>query len=310
MIKVNSSNMSPFPATCVTANRFDGQSMAADDMKIDCELRFDSSHLQPGSKRTVDDTAVAAAEKEKVCAVFNIVAAEADWPDAEAVDRYVRRRPGPGPTAGVEPVRQAEEAGEEPAFMRFPTWMWRNAEMHDFVEWLRDYNKDMPVKQATGFYGLGATSMGMNRDEFNIGQLCKEAFGNSCLAIGCGTNSGTVSAARRWGGDMRIMKVRPGLANSYEALMHATGISNFALDLRQRKCDKKLRRELLRRRLERFIGVIYRPDTERQSHYSSAVLPEQLDGYIWMDITRHVTPMEVHQPPGALAVDETWPFGL
>lgn len=155
-----------------------------------------------------------------------------------------------------------------------------------------------------------ATSMGTSRDELNIGQLCKETFGRQALSIGCLTHSGTVAAARRWGEDMRVMEIRPALLNSYEGLMHATGLPNFVLDLRQNKCDKGLRRELLRRRLERFIGVIYRPDTERQSHYSSAVLPEQFDGLIWMDRTRHVTPMEVHQPQDPLVAGETWPFGL
>ncbi|KAL3965706.1 hypothetical protein ACCO45_000014 [Purpureocillium lilacinum] len=62
--------MDPSSATCVTANRLDGQSTAADDMNIDCELRFDSSYLQEGSKMTVDDPAVPAAENEKVSAVF------------------------------------------------------------------------------------------------------------------------------------------------------------------------------------------------------------------------------------------------
>ena len=71
---------------------------------------------------------------------FNIVAVEADWPDAATVDRYVRHR--------------ERRAGEEEAFQRFPTWMWRNAEVDAFVRWLRQYNESRPYERMTGFYGL------------------------------------------------------------------------------------------------------------------------------------------------------------
>jgi erythromycin esterase-like protein len=155
-----------------------------------------------------------------------------------------------------------------------------------------------------------ATSMGWSRQELNIGQLSKEAFGRQALAIGCSTYSGTVAAADNWGDDMRVMNVRPGLPNSYEDLMHETGVKNFTLDLRERSCPKDLRDALMQKRLERFIGVIYRPSTERQSHYSSAVLPEQFDGLVWFDQSKAVGALEVHQPRSELEYDETWPFGL
>lgn len=155
-----------------------------------------------------------------------------------------------------------------------------------------------------------ATSMGWARDELNIGQLCRETFGGQVLSIGCSGNTGTVAAARRWDGDMQVMQVRPGLPASYEKLMHATGIDRFVLDLREGHCDSELRRELMKKRLERFIGVIYAPQTERQSHYSSAVLPEQFDALVWFDKTKHVGALEVHQPHVPLEYDETWPFGL
>ena len=85
---------------------------------------------------------------------FKIVAAEADWPDAEVVDRYVRRRPHmPGESGRVE---------QEPVFLRFPTWMWRNMEVQNFVEWLRRYNEEggLGYKDGVGFYGLDLYSMG------------------------------------------------------------------------------------------------------------------------------------------------------
>jgi erythromycin esterase-like protein len=83
---------------------------------------------------------------------FNVVALEADWPDAEAIDRYVRRRPGT--TSSVE------VAEKEPAFKRFPTWMWRNHEVHDFVQWLREHNKGLRKDAKAGFYGLDLYSLG------------------------------------------------------------------------------------------------------------------------------------------------------
>jgi erythromycin esterase-like protein len=83
---------------------------------------------------------------------FNIVAAEADWTDAEAIDRYVRRRRGP--------ITTIEVTESDPAFKRFPTWMWRNHETHDFVEWLREHNKGLGKEKKAGFYGLDLYSMG------------------------------------------------------------------------------------------------------------------------------------------------------
>lgn len=82
------------------------------------------------------------------------------------------------------------------------------------------------------------------------------------------------------------------------------------LDLRKGVCDEKVRQALMEHRLERFIGVIYSPETERQSHYSKVVLPEQFDGFIWFDETNPVSTSEVHQPKNRDAVDETWPFAL
>jgi erythromycin esterase-like protein len=83
---------------------------------------------------------------------FNVVAAEADWPDAEAIDRFVRCRHGPR--------TNIEGTEKEPAFKRFPTWMWRNHEVHDFVEWLRQHNKGLSKEKKAGFYGLDLYSMG------------------------------------------------------------------------------------------------------------------------------------------------------
>jgi erythromycin esterase-like protein len=143
------------------------------------------------------------------------------------------------------------------------------------------------------------------RGEHNIGQLCRQAFGDQCYAIGFGTDRGTVAAASDWDAPMEIKKVRPALPNSYERLCHETDVPRFMLPLRERASAHA--RGLMVPRLERAIGVIYRPETERASHYFEAVLPRQFDEYIWFDETKAVTPFRAHELE---AMPDTYPFGL
>lgn len=368
---------------------------------------------------------------------FTAVAVEADWPDAAAVDRHVRHRP---PRAG------------EPPFRRFPSWMWRNAEVEGFVEWLRQRNGQVAAPRRAGFFGLdlynlggsiaavldyldrvdpgaariarerygcltpwqrepavygravltdgyrsceeavvaqcrdllarrldhaaredeegffdaaqnarliaageryyramyrgGAeswnlrdqamfdalehlleargpqakvvvwahnshvgdarfTEMGTLREELTIGQLCRERFGAAAALIGLGTHGGTVAAASDWGGEMEVMTIRPPVEGSYEDLCHRTRQRRFLLDLGR---DGNLRHRLLRPRLERLIGVIYRPQSERLSHYIEASLPQQFDAFVWFDTTSAVAPLGPRRPRAGAA--ETYPFGL
>ena len=151
------------------------------------------------------------------------------------------------------------------------------------------------------------TDMGMHREELNIGQLAKEKFGDEARLIGFGTHTGTVAAADDWDEPMRIKPVRASLPESYERVSHDSEIERFLLDLRDGEVDGRLRNELMEPRLERFIGVIYRPETERWSHYSEAILPKQFDAWVWFDETVAVTPLPGEQRPGE---DETYPFGL
>ena len=370
---------------------------------------------------------------------FNIVAVEADWPDAATIDRHVRHR--------------APRAGEDAAFERFPTWMWRNAEVDAFVRWLHDHNRAHDYEDMAGFYGLdlynlsgsmravidfldqedpqaaqlarkrygclepwadnparyGAiamsegygrceagvtrmlgelsqrnfncltedcdewldaaanarlvknaetyyrvmyhgsaeswnlrdthmfetlcqlleakgpsakavvwahnshignaafTDMGMRRGELNVGQLCKERFGEQARLIGLGTHAGTVAAADDWDEPMQVKRVRPSLPGSHERMSHDAGIARFLLDLREGEADRRLLEALEVPRLERFIGVIYRPETERASHYAEAVLARQYDAWLWFDETSAVTPLRGRQRPGA---EEAFPTGL
>ena len=370
---------------------------------------------------------------------FRIVAVEADWPDAAVIDRYVRHMPPP--------------AGAEPAFERFPTWMWRNTDVDDFVGWLRAHNAGQLSDARVGFHGLDLyslhrsvravveylervdpamadaarrhygcldawarrpteygqlalhagyapceqpvlsmlrellerrleyvardgehfrdaaqnarvvrnaeayyramhhsseaswnlrdrhmfetlehlleaggrdsravvwahnshigdarqTDMGRERGELNIGQLCRERFGTDAALIGFGTHSGTVAAASDWDAPMRVMDIVPSLRDSYERQFHESDAGRALVDLRD-GVHGELRDALMEDRLERFIGVIYRPDTERWSHYAQATLPRQFDAFVWFDETSAVTPLPAHPHPGD--VPDTWPFGL
>jgi protein-L-isoaspartate(D-aspartate) O-methyltransferase len=149
------------------------------------------------------------------------------------------------------------------------------------------------------------TEMGVVREELNIGQLCREKFAEAACLIGFGTHAGTVAAASDWDGEMQVMQVRPSRSDSYERLFHDAGVTSGLLEFRR---DESLRRRLLEPRLERFIGVIYRPNTELQSHYAEASLPQQFDAFLWFDETHTVRSLgPEHRPTG---VPDTYPFGL
>jgi erythromycin esterase-like protein len=155
------------------------------------------------------------------------------------------------------------------------------------------------------------TDMGMNRGELNVGQLVKQKWGDQARLIGFGTHTGTVSAADDWDEPMKVKRVRPSLADSHERMAHESGVERFLLDLREGEVGRDLREALSEPRLERFIGVIYRPETERWSHYSEAILPRQFDAYVWFDETRAVTPLPGEARPGEhREVEDTYPFGL
>jgi erythromycin esterase-like protein len=185
---------------------------------------------------------------------------------------------------------------------------------------LRDSHMFETLKTLLAFYGpkskaiiwahnshigdAAATEMS-SRGEYNIGHLCRKEFGAQSYAIGFGTHSGTVAAASNWDGPMEIKDVRPAVAESYERCCHDSGIPSFCLDLRQ---SASAAVEGLRKpRLERAIGVIYRPETELASHYFQAILPDQFNEYIWFDQTRAVSPFETR---ALEEMPDTYPFGL
>jgi protein-L-isoaspartate(D-aspartate) O-methyltransferase len=144
------------------------------------------------------------------------------------------------------------------------------------------------------------------RGEFNIGQLVRQKYGDAAYSIGFGTDHGTVAAASEWGGPMETKKVQPSHIDSYERVCHEVHTDNFLLPLRN-PLQQITRTRLLTERLERAIGVIYRPEAELQSHYFYASLPRQFDEYIWFDETRAVTPLTRESAKG---MPDTFPFGL
>ena len=150
-----------------------------------------------------------------------------------------------------------------------------------------------------------ATEMS-RRGEHNIGQLCREEFGAGAYLVGFGTHSGHVAAASDWDGPMEVKQIRPSMAGSYERLCHDAGCANFLLPLRNPKSEQLIE-DLSKPRLERAIGVIYRPETELQSHYFQAVLPRQFDEYIWVDQSSAVSPLTTEVIEG---LPDTYPFGL
>lgn len=150
------------------------------------------------------------------------------------------------------------------------------------------------------------TDMGITRGELNLGQLCREAWGEAAVPIGFGTHSGTVAAASEWNAPVEIKTVRPSRPDSHEALCHDIGCPRFLLPM-GRALAPSVQQALSQRRLERYIGVIYRPDTERWSHYSESSLAKEYDAFVWFDETHAVTPLSTSVGTGE---DETYPFGL
>jgi erythromycin esterase-like protein len=368
---------------------------------------------------------------------FGIVAVEADWPDAARIDDYVRHR--------------AARSAAGAAFMRFPAWMWRNAEVMEFADWLRTYNETLPQDRRASFHGLdvyslrasvaavlayldrvdpkaaalararygcltpwqdapagygravlhqgkdpceddvvaqlgdllskrldylshdgdayfsaaqnarivraaeqyyrimyrgsreswnlrdrhmfdtlqavlahrgpgakavvwahnshignaAATAMGW-QGEFNIGELCRTAYGADAVLIGFGTDRGMVAAASDWDEPMEIKVVRPARPDSYEYVFRKSGLARCLADWHW-PAQRDLAEALSPPMLERAIGVVYRPETELLSHYFEAVLAEQFDAYVWFEETRAVTPLPAERPHGA---PETYPFGF
>jgi len=188
------------------------------------------------------------------------------------------------------------------------SWNLRDSHMFETLKTLLAYhgpNSKIVVWAHNSHIGDAAATEMHSRGEYNLGHLCRKEFGNQSYSIGFGTFTGTVAAASDWDGPMEIKTVRPAMPESYEYVCHQTAIPSFLLDLR--KAPAAVLNALRKPRLERAIGVIYRPNTELASHYFQAVLPEQFDEYVWFDRTNAVTPFETKELED---MPDTYPFGL
>jgi len=153
-----------------------------------------------------------------------------------------------------------------------------------------------------------ATQMGWH-GQLNIGQLCRSAYGRDAVLIGMSTDHGQVAAADDWDGELRIKGVRTSRADSWERQFLEAGVSPSLTDWRDPQREE-LRQALSEPRLERAIGVIYRPESERASHYFQAVLAEQFDALVWIERTRPVTALPLPRHQALEAEDDTFPFGV
>jgi erythromycin esterase-like protein len=184
----------------------------------------------------------------------------------------------------------AEEYYRETYRGRTNTWNLRDRHMGDTLDALLDHVEGGVVVWAHNSHLGDARATGMfDRGELNLGQLARERHGQDDVRIvGFTTHSGTVTAARDWDGPAEMRIVRPGLQGSVERLLHDARIDEGLLDL-----HGEAGRMLSGEHLQRMIGVIYRPETERMSHYVPARPAEQFDALVHVDVTHALRPLEL-----------------
>ena len=190
------------------------------------------------------------------------------------------------------------------------SWNLRDRHMMQTLEallaWRPESNSRIVVWAHNSHLGdARATEMG-RRGELNLGQLVRQAYPADAVLVGFSTYRGHVTAASDWDDPAEHKRVRPALPGSYEALFHETGLSAFQLRLDQERVADFLREPLL----QRAIGVIYRPDTERLSHYFQSRLPDQFDWLLHVDETTAVTPLEPGRQWSSREPPEYYPSGL
>ena len=197
---------------------------------------------------------------------------------------------------------------------RSSTWNQRDLHMTDTLDALIEHLSREPTEPAkivvwahNSHLGDARATESSARGELNVGQLVRERHPGDCRSIGFTTHTGTVTAADHWGGTAHRKRVRPGHRGSIEELFHETGLEEFLLLLDERSPTTDV---MTQARLERAIGVIYRPETERASHYLHARPGDQFDAVIHLDRTRALTPLEPTAEWEAGEEPETYPTGL
>jgi erythromycin esterase-like protein len=214
----------------------------------------------------------------------------------------------------AELVKNAEEYYRAMFRGRPNTWNLRDRHMFETLEKLADHLETRLEREPrlivwahnSHLGNAAATDMG-RRGEINIGQLVTEKYGRDGLRVGFSTSRGTVTAATDWDTPAKTKTIRVPLPGSYEELFSRLQKKSFYLDL---TAENEAVEMLKEERLQRAIGVIYRPETERISHYFHSSLPRQFDFMIHIDETEAVTPLRarIHKRPGEM--DETFPSGF
>ncbi|MGH9879814.1 MAG: erythromycin esterase family protein [Pyrinomonadaceae bacterium] len=196
---------------------------------------------------------------------------------------------------------------------RVSSWNLRDAHMVETLEsllaFLRTQNSHSKIViwEHNSHLGDARATRMSQEGEWNVGQLVRERHDRDAVLIGFTTYQGTVTAASNWDAPAERKLVRPALENSYEALFHEVNIPRFLLTFRGTDHAAAALHEPM---LERAIGVIYRPETERASHYFQARLSAQFDAVIHIDETRAVEPLERTAEWEAGEVPETFPTGI
>jgi len=194
---------------------------------------------------------------------------------------------------------------------RDASWNLRDTHMYETLLEIRSHLDDGASKIVVWAHNshLGdARATGMSsRGELNLGQLLREKFGKQVYSIGLSTSQGTVTAASNWGEPAMRKRLRAGLSGSCEDLFHTVGVPAFWLDLQKKNDTTALLRD---ERLQRAIGVIYRPETERWSHYDNTRLTEQFDALIHLDETQALEPLDREEQWDRGELAETYPSGL
>jgi erythromycin esterase-like protein len=192
---------------------------------------------------------------------------------------------------------------------RVSSWNLRDRHMAETLDALRDHlgsTGPRPVRVVVWAHNshvgdARATEMG-SIGEWNVGQLARERHGDAAYVVGFTTHHGTVTAADDWDLPARRLRVRPSMAGSYESLLHAVGVPRFLWFPSDGAPPEPL--------LERAIGVVYRPGTERESHYFEARISKQFDAVVHVDETWAVEPLERTAGWTEGEAPDTWPTGI
>lgn len=210
-------------------------------------------------------------------------------------------------------VKDAEEYYRTMFQDQVSSWNLRDRHMADTLDALVSYlnrhgghNKAIVWAHNSHLGDARATEMSL-KGESNVGQLVRTRHPGDAALVGFSTYSGTVTAATDWDGPAEVKSVRPALPNSFESLFHDCGLPSFVVTM---KGNEEAGRQLRQTRLERAIDVIYRPETERQSHYFEAQLADQFDAVIHIDETTAVKPIDHRVENIELEVPETFPSGI